>query len=304
MANPSDLYQTTVREKIFDVVNYLFLSIVIVITLYPFLNVLAISLNDSTDTVRGGIYIWPREFTLNNYLEILKYDNLVTGFVNSVLRTVLGTILGVFIQAMVAFTLSRTDFQGRRFVSVVIVLTMYFSGGLIPGYMLIRDLGLINSFWVYILPGLVSAFNIIIIRSFIDGLPFSLQESAKMDGANDFVIFYRIILPLCKPVLATIALFVAVGQWNSWFDTYLYNSMNDSLTTLQYELMKILDNTAMGGSQDANLMRPNDEQQVNRVSPQSIKMAITMVTVVPIIMVYPFVQRYFIQGMTLGAVKQ
>ncbi|WP_228552362.1 carbohydrate ABC transporter permease [Gracilibacillus salitolerans] len=304
MANPSDLYQTTVREKIFDIVNYLFLSIVIVITLYPFLNVLAISLNDSTDTVRGGIYIWPREFTLNNYLEILKYDNLVTGFVNSVLRTVIGTILGVFIQAMVAFTLSRTDFQGRRFVSTAIVLTMYFSGGLIPGYMLIRDLGLINSFWVYILPGLVSAFNIIIIRSFMDGLPFSLQESAKMDGANDFVIFYRIILPLCKPVLATIALFVAVGQWNSWFDTYLYNSMNESLTTLQYELMKILDNTTMGGGQDANLMRPNDEQQMNRVSPQSIKMAITMVTVIPIIMVYPFVQRYFIKGMTLGAVKQ
>ncbi|MGN8647516.1 carbohydrate ABC transporter permease [Gracilibacillus sp. HCP3S3_G5_1] len=304
MANPSDLYQTTVREKIFDILNYLFLSIVIVITLYPFLNVLAISLNDSTDTVRGGIYIWPREFTLNNYLEIMKYDNLVTGFVNSVLRTVIGTILGVFIQAMVAFTLSRTDFQGRRFVSTAIVLTMYFSGGLIPGYMLIRDLGLINSFWVYILPGLVSAFNIIIIRSFMDGLPFSLQESAKMDGANDFVIFYRIILPLCKPVLATIALFVAVGQWNSWFDTYLYNSMNESLTTLQYELMKILDNTTMGGSQDANSMRPNNEQQMNRVSPQSIKMAITMVTVIPIIMVYPFVQRYFIQGMTLGAVKQ
>lgn len=304
MANPSDLYQTNVREKIFDILNYLFLSIVIVITLYPFLNVLAISLNDSTDTVRGGIYIWPREFTLNNYLEIMKYDNLVTGFVNSVLRTVIGTILGVFIQAMVAFTLSRTDFQGRRFVSTAIVLTMYFSGGLIPGYMLIRDLGLINSFWVYILPGLVSAFNIIIIRSFMDGLPFSLQESAKMDGANDFVIFYRIILPLCKPVLATIALFVAVGQWNSWFDTYLYNSMNESLTTLQYELMKILDNTTMGGSQDANSMRPNDEQQMNRVSPQSIKMAITMVTVIPIIMVYPFVQRYFIQGMTLGAVKQ
>ncbi|MGP4042505.1 carbohydrate ABC transporter permease [Gracilibacillus sp. D59] len=303
MANPSDLYQTTVREKIFDIVNYLFLSFVIVATLYPFLNVLAISLNDSTDTVRGGIYIWPREFTLNNYLEILKYDNLVTGFVNSVLRTIIGTVIGVFIQAMVAFTLSRTDFQGRRFVSTAIVLTMYFSGGLIPGYMLIRDLGLINSFWVYILPGLVSAFNIIIIRSFMDGLPFSLQESAKMDGANDFVIFYRIILPLCKPVLATIALFVAVGQWNSWFDTYLYNSMNESLTTLQYELMKILDNTTMGGGQDANVMRPNDEQQV-RVSPQSIKMAITMVTVIPIIMVYPFVQRYFIQGMTLGAVKQ
>lgn len=294
----------TIGDRTFEIFNYLFLSFIIVITIYPFLNVLAISLNDSTDTVRGGIYILPREFTLTNYMEILKYDHLVTGFVNSVLRTVIGTILGLFIQAMVAFTLSRTDFQGRRFVSTVIVLTMYFSGGLIPGYMLIRDLGLINSFWVYILPGLVSAFNIIIIRSFMDSLPISLQESAKMDGANDFVIFYRVILPLCKPVLATIALFIAVGQWNSWFDTYLYNSMNENLTTLQYELMKILENTSVGGSQDANMMRPNSEEQVARVSPQSIKMAITMVTIIPIMMVYPFLQRYFIQGMTLGAVKQ
>ncbi|PWU66634.1 carbohydrate ABC transporter permease [Gracilibacillus dipsosauri] len=298
------LNQLSYKDYLFDIINYSFLIVVIIVTLYPFLNVLAISLNDSTDTIRGGIYLWPREFTFNNYMEIMKYDNLVTGFFNSVLRTVIGTVLGVFIQAMVAFTLSRTDFQGRRFVSTAIVLTMYFSGGLIPGYMLIRDLGLINSFWVYILPGLVSAFNIIIIRSFMDSLPFSLQESAKMDGASDFTIFYRIILPLCKPVLATIALFVAVGQWNQWFDTYLYNSMNENLTTLQYELMKILENTTMGGSQDANLMRPNEGEQANMVSPQSIKMAITMVTVIPIILVYPFVQRYFIQGMTLGAVKQ
>ena len=294
----------TAGDRIFEIINYLFLSFIIVVTLYQFLNVLAISLNDSTDTVRGGIYIWPREFTMSNYMEIFKYDNLVTGFTNSVLRTVIGTVLGLFIQAMVAFTLSRADFQGRKFVSTAIVLTMYFSGGLIPGYMLIRDLGLINSFWVYILPGLVSAFNIIIIRSFMDSLPISLQESAKMDGANDFVIFYRVILPLCKPVLATIALFIAVGQWNSWFDTYLYNSMNENLTTLQYELMKILENTSIGGSQDANMMRPNSEEQVARVSPQSIKMAITMVTILPIMMVYPFLQRYFIQGMTLGAVKQ
>lgn len=304
MATKRVLNKSTYKDYLFDILNYTFLIIVMVVTLYPFLNVLAISLNESTDTIRGGIYIWPREFTFNNYLEIAKYDNLVTGFGNSVLRTVVGTLLGVFIQAMVAFTLSRTDFQGRRFVSTVIVLTMYFSGGLIPGYMLIRDLQLMNTFWVYILPGLVSAFNIIIIRSFMDGLPFSLQESAKMDGANDFTIFYRIILPLCKPVLATIALFVAVGQWNSWFDTYLYNSMNENLTTLQYELMKILENTTMGGNMDANQMRPNAAQQSQMVSPDSIKMAITMVTVIPIVLVYPFLQRYFIQGMTLGAVKQ
>jgi len=290
------------QDHLFDIVNIIFLTIVMIVTLYPFLNVLAISLNESTDTVRGGIYLWPREWTFDNYMEIAKYDNLVTGFINSVLRTVIGTVVGVFSSAMVAYTLSRSDFQGRKFVSTFIVLTMYFSGGLIPGYMLIRDLGLMNSFWVYILPGIVNAFNIIIIRSFMDGLPFSLQESAKMDGANDFTIFYRIILPLCKPVLATIALFVAVGQWNNWFDNYLYNSMNEKLTTLQYELMKILDNTSVSGSVDANQMRPND-QKVKQVSPESIKMAITMVTVVPIIVVYPFVQKYFIQGMTLGAVK-
>jgi putative aldouronate transport system permease protein len=304
MASKRAMIKLTKKDRMFDILNYSFLTIIMIVTLYPFLNVLVISLNDSTDTVRGGIYIWPREFTLNNYLEIMKYDNLVTGFVNSVLRTVIGTVLGVFAQAMIAFTLSRADFQGRKFISTFLVLTMYFSGGLIPGYMLIRDLGMMNSFWVYILPGLVSAFNIIIIRSFMDGLPFSLQESAKMDGANDFTIFYRIILPLCKPVLATIALFVAVGQWNSWFDTYLYNSLNENLTTLQYELMKILDNTSMGGNVNANQMRPNAEQQANMVSPESIKMAITMVTVIPIMLVYPFVQKFFIQGMTLGAVKQ
>lgn len=302
MATKKIVKKSFFQDNLFDIVNITFLTIVMVITLYPFLNVLAISLNESTDTVRGGIYIWPREFTFDNYIEIAKYDNLITGFMNSVLRTVIGTVLGVFASAMVAFTLSRSDFSGRKFVSTFIVLTMYFSGGLIPGYMLIRDLGLMNSFWVYILPGLINAFNIIIIRSFMDGLPFSLQESAKMDGANDFTIFYRIVLPLCKPVLATIALFVAVGQWNNWFDNYLYNSMNDSLTTLQYELMKILENTSVGGNVDANQMRPND-QQLKRVSPESIKMAITMVTVVPIILVYPFVQKYFIQGMTLGAVK-
>ncbi|MDQ0230751.1 carbohydrate ABC transporter permease [Metabacillus malikii] len=296
-------YKVFSKDFLFDFLNYTLLIVIMVVTLYPFLNVLAISLNDSTDTVRGGIHIWPREFTFNNYLEIAKYDNLVTGFTNSVLRTVIGTALGVFAQAMVAFTLSRADFQGRKFVSTFIVLTMYFSGGLIPGYMLIRDLGLMNSFWVYVLPGLISAFNIIIIRSFMDGIPYSLQESAKMDGANDFTIFYRVILPLCKPVLATIALFVAVGQWNSWFDTYLYNSMNEGLTTLQYELMKILDNTTVGGNVDASQMKPNEAQR-NHVSPDSIKMAITMVTVIPIMMVYPFVQRFFIQGMTLGAVKQ
>lgn len=295
--------RTGTNDLLFNIANYFFLTIVMIVTIYPFLNVLAISLNESTDTVRGGIHIWPREFTLDNYAAIFQYENLIIATMNSVIRTVIGTLLGVFSAAMVAFTLSRADFSGRKFVSTILVLTMYFSGGLIPGYMLMRDLGLINTFWVYLLPGMVNAFNIILVRSFMDSLPYSLQESAKMDGANDFTIFWRVILPLCTPVLATVGLFVAVGQWNSWFDTYLYNSSNPSLTTLQYELMKILQNTSMG-STNANDMRGlNGQELAKQVSPESIKMAITMVTVVPILLVYPFVQKYFVKGMTLGAVK-
>jgi putative aldouronate transport system permease protein len=297
------LSKTVMKDRLFDSFIYIYLLFISVITLYPFLNVLAISLNESLDTVRGGIHIWPRSFTLDNYKEIFQYDNLITGFINSASRTIIGTILGVLSSAMVAYTLSRADFQGRKWFSTIIVLTMYFSGGLIPGYMLIRDLGLINSYWVYIIPGIVNAFNIIIVRSFIDGLPYALQESAKIDGANDFTIFWKIIMPLCKPVLATVALFVAVGHWNSWFDTYLYNSMNENLTTLQYELMKILQNTSMG-STDPNSMKGMTADQLKTfVSPESIKMAISIVTIVPILIIYPFVQKYFVQGMTIGAVK-
>ncbi|MNC49017.1 L-arabinose transport system permease protein AraQ [compost metagenome] len=202
---------------------------------------------------------------------------------------------------MLAFTVSRPDFQGRKFVSTFLAMTMYISGGMIPVYMLVKDLGMMNSFAVYIVPGLVSAFNVFVIRSFIDGLPYALQESAKLDGANDFTIYWRVILPLMKPALATISLFLAVGQWNAWFDTYLYNGSSPHLTTLQYELMKVLQTTTSGNGGD---YRSNIASLAsNQVSPESLKMAITIIVTVPILMVYPFIQKYFVKGMTLGAVK-
>jgi len=283
----------------FNIILYLLMIFVGIATLYPFLNVLAISLNDSVDTVRGGIHLWPREFTLRNYETIFKYRELLTGFRNSVIRTVLGTILGVVSASMVAYVLSRSDFQARKLFTLLFALTMYFSGGLIPGYMLIRNLHLIGTFAVYIIPGLLSVWNVYVVRSFIDGLPYALQESAKLDGANDFTIYWRIIMPLCQPVLATIALFIAVGHWNSWLDTYLYNGNREQLTTLQYELMKILQST-QDGSSSHNV---NTVSNIAAVSPQSIKMAITIVVTVPILFVYPFLQRYFVKGMTLGAIK-
>ncbi|HEY4431397.1 MAG TPA: carbohydrate ABC transporter permease [Paenibacillus sp.] len=287
-------------DQIFDIVNCSFMTLAFVITLYPFLNVLAISLNDSMDTVKGGIYLWPRKWTWANYDAIFSFRGLITGFKISLLRTFTGTLLGLLSSSMLAFVLSRSDFQARKLVSTFLVMTMYVSGGLIPGFILIRHLGMMNSFWVYVLPGMVSAWNVFIIRSFIDGLPSALQESAKLDGANDFTIYWRVILPLCKPVLATVALFLAVGQWNSWFDTFLYNSTARHLTTLQYELMKVLQSTQIGSN---DIHDPNMSQLMNRISPESVKMAITIVVTVPILIVYPFLQRYFVKGMTLGAVK-
>ena len=292
--------RTTLGEKVFHVVNVCVLTLIMVATLYPFLNVFAIALNESVDTIRGGVTLFPRRFTLENFAMIFTYTNMTTAFVNSVFRALIGTFAGLAACSMLAYTLSRRDFRARKFVSVFLAVTMYISGGLIPFFLLIRDLHLMNTFLVYILPAIVGAFNVFMIRSFMDNLPGELQESAFMDGASDWTVFWRIILPLCKPVLATIALFIAVGQWNSWFDTYLYNGSNTDLTTLQFELQKILQSTQ--SSQDA-VHSANVMNNAQRVSPDSIKMAITIVTIVPILLVYPFLQRYFVSGMTLGAVK-
>ncbi len=292
--------RTTAGEKVFTIANYTCMVLLGVVTLYPFLNVLAISLNDSLDTVKGGITIFPRMFTLNNYKEIFQLNTLSTAVTVSVLRTVVGTFAGIISTAMLAFTMSREDYFARKFITVLFVVTMYVGGGLIPDYMLIRHLGLTNNFLVYIVPNLISVFNVIVLRSFIDGLPFELQESAKLDGANDLTVFFRIIFPLCTPAIATLSLFIAVGQWNSWFDTFLYCGLNKNLTTLQFELQKILSN-AQSGSQD--MYRGIDSTDIKRISPESIRMAMTIVATLPILFVYPFVQKYFIKGLTLGAVK-
>jgi len=290
------------RVIVSDILIILFMLYIIVITLYPFLNILAKSFNDPVDTVKGGIHIVPRVFTVQNYISLFEGgSNLPAAFQMSVLRTVVGTVTGVLCCAMFAFPLSRGDFMFRRIFTIVLVITMYIGGGLIPDFLLIRKLGLINNFWVYIIPWLINAFNVIVIRAYIDTIPPSLQESARIDGANDFGIFFKIILPLCKPVLATIALFIAVGQWNSWFDTYLYARGSAALSTLQFELMKVLDSaSAMGAQVD---IYSEGLRQAKR-NPEALKMAITIIATVPILIVYPFLQRYFVSGITLGAVKE
>jgi len=292
-------------DRIFDYCNMVFMICLMVITLYPFLNMLAISLNDASDASRGGIFLLPRVFTWYNYEYTMREAAILHSLLISVLRTVLGTIVTVFCSAMVAYTVSRPEFILRKFVAISFILTMYFNGGLIPTYLLHKELGLINSFWVYIIPGIVGAFNVIIIRSFIEGIPEGILESAKIDGAGDFGTFMRIVLPLCLPVLATVSLFVAVSQWNSWFDVFLYNSSNLKLSTLQYELMKILQSTngSMTQKTVGDVLGNQRGQVMNQVTPTSIRATMTIIASVPIMLVYPFLQKYFVKGMTLGGVK-
>lgn len=212
----------------------------VIITLYPVLNTLAISLNDGIDAVRGGIHLIPRKFTWQNYYTVLHKQNMVTGAYITVLRTIIGTLLALVSNALLAFIVSRKRFLFKSQLSLFWVITMYVNGGLIPVFLLYKNLHLTGTFWVYVVPGAVSAFNMLVLRTYMMGLPDSLEESAQLDGAGYMTIFAKIISPLCKPVYATVALFVAVGQWNSWFDAMLYNRMSDKYTTLQYELMKLL----------------------------------------------------------------
>lgn len=216
----SRLRNSSLGDRVFDICNVIFMICLMIVTMYPFVNMIAVSFNDANDAVRGGIYLWPREWTFNNYKYIFGESEIYHATLISLLRTVIGTAVSVFCTAMLAFTVSRQEFVLRKFVTLFFVITMYFSGGLIPGYLLIRNLGMTDSFWVYIVPGVIGVFNMIIIRSFIEGLPEGILESARIDGAGEFTTFIRVVLPLTIPAMATVSLFVAVGQWNSWFDVF------------------------------------------------------------------------------------
>lgn len=292
-----------IEPIIFYSVNTLLMLLTIVVMAYPFLNTIAVSFNDAQDSLRGGITLWPRIFSTYSYEMIFKNDLMMTAAFNSVARTLISTVLGVAFAALVAFVLSRKELIGRKFISAYFVVTMYVSAGLIPTYFLIKDLHLINTFGVYIFPTLLNVFNIVIIKSFMQNLPESLTEAAIVDGAGHFRCFTQIILPCCKPVLATVALWVAVGSWNQWFDTFLYASSNQNLTTLQYEMMKLLSSSMQTGKDVSSIFGQGAEMTANSVTPVSMRAAVTVVAALPILVVYPFLQKYFVKGVTLGAVK-
>ena len=289
----------SVGDKVFVFLNGVFMILFVIITLYPVWNTLVIAFNNGTDSLRGGLYLWPRMWTLKNFNTVLHKKNLLVGAYVTVGRTVIGTLTALGANAILAYIVSRKRFILKKQLSLFWVITMYVNGGLIPTFLLYKGLGLTNNFLVYIIPGMISAFYMLVIRTFMVGIPDSFEESAQLDGAGDMIIFTKIISPLCKPVYATVALFCAVGHWNSWFDAMLYNRMNSNLTTLQYELMKLLSSVTNQSTSVESM-----KNAVGTVTPTSVRAAATILTMLPIVCLYPFLQRYFVTGLTIGGVKE
>lgn len=287
------------RLSPFDAVNLLVMLGVVFATLYPFWFVIVNSLNEGMDGLRGGIYWWPRVFSLENYRIVFKDASILRAFAVSVLRTVVATTVTVFFTAMVAYALSKRQLMGRKAYMAVGTVTLFFGGGLIPYFLLIRNLGLLDSFFVYVFPTMFSFYNLLIFQAFFREIPAELEESAWIDGANNFRIFLQLTIPLSGPVLATIALFVGVYNWNDYFFGIIFIN-NPKLQPIQTFLYRVIAESQSGQMVTAIL---SSAVQARRVTAQGIRMATMMVATAPILFVYPFLQRYFVKGMLLGSIK-
>ncbi|MBB3113138.1 putative aldouronate transport system permease protein [Paenibacillus phyllosphaerae] len=291
----------TLGERAFHLFNYLFLLFVGFVTAFPFWNIFVVSFNEARDAMRGSIYFWPRKFSVEAYVAIFNESSLVHATYISIARTVLGTLLGLLCTAILAYLLANRELLLRRSMLFFFIFTMYFSGGLIPEFMLFKSLHLYNRFLVYIIPTAINVWNVMVMRQFFEDLPASLAESARIDGASELRTLWSIILPMSTPVLATIALMIGVQQWTAWFDTYMFTSGSSDLATLQGVLVKILMETQIQSTDPAQAARL--EQAGSILTPEVIKMATITITTVPIMLIYPFLQRYFVGGLTIGAVK-
>lgn len=289
------VYNKTLGEKIFDVINYILLAFLLVITLYPCWYVLVSSVSDPVKMASKGLVFLPEGFSLSSYLEVVNYKLLWVGYRNTLFYVVIGTAASVFFTVMTAFCLTRKGLPGRNLIMMMILFTMYFGGGMIPLYLTIKGLGLLDNPLVMIIPSLISTYNMIITMSYIRGIPDSLEEAAKIDGASDMHILFRIIVPLAKPVIAVIALYYMVGKWNDYFTGLLYLS-DKQLWPLQMVLRQIL-------VQQDTSMSVMSQTNAAEAYAENMRYATIVVSTVPILCVYPFIQKYFVKGVMIGAVK-
>lgn len=285
----------TTGESIVQVVLITFISLLCIVTIYPFIHIASISVSSPAEASRFGLHLYPREVDFMAWKQVLSQRKIWTGFGNSAFRTVVGTFLTLIAMSLCAYPLSRQYLPNRSFFTMIILFTMFFGGGIVPTYLLIKSMNLMDSLWVYILPGLIPAFSMLVLRNFFMSIPAELEESAKIDGANDIRILFTIVLPLSKPVLATLALWTAVGHWNAWFDAVLYISDQDK-QVLQFFLREIVitnsDAETLGRSAVGNIRYE-----------ASIKAATVMFAILPILFVYPFLQKYFVKGTMIGSLK-
>lgn len=292
-------------ERIFGLFNILFMVVLIVITLYPYINQLAVSLNDGRDTAFGGITIFPRVFTWKNYITVFSNSGFSASVCISVLRVCAGTLTGLILTTGAAYALTKKELPGRNAFITFLIVPMFISGGLIPTFMLYRYLNLMNNFLVYVLPAAFGFFNMVIIRTYLQSIPASMEESAIIDGANDLQVLMKIMLPLSMPVMATVSLWMAVGHWNDWI-TSLYFITRKELFTLQYIMYKVVKEAELVNEMITLNTRisSGNTVQAAKVTPESVKAATIIVTTIPIVILYPFLQKYFVKGVMVGAIKE
>lgn len=294
--------KVSTSERIIQIIIYLLLIALCIIIVFPCLNILALSFNDGKDAAKGGIYFWPRKFTLDNFKEVFRDGKIMSAYKITIARTVLGTVLSLIVTSLAAFALKTQNLPGKKVITMLITFTMLFGGGMIPTYIQYNNLHLLNSFWVYVVPGLVSVTYLLMMRTFFETIPESLIESAKLDGCGYFRVYLKIMLPLSKPVFAVVGLYTAVNHWNDWFAGAFYMK-SDKLWPVQTVLQQML-SRAMASQQEITNVSQAISQNANSVTSDALKMAAVIVTTVPILCVYPFVQKYFAQGAMIGAVKE
>ena len=294
-------------ERIGDGMLWAFMLGVCVLCLFPFWYFLVLSFNDGYDTLYGGVYLWPRVFTLDNYRQAFAYPTILNSFAVSIARVLIQTLVSLIFTALMAYAMTEKELPGRKGINFIFFFTTIFSGGLIPSYILYRQIHILNTFWVLVLPGIFSFYNTIVMRTFFEEIPESLKESAKLDGAGEFTIFCRIILPLSKAVMATVALFVGVGAWNDWFSGAYYIQFNQKLVpaaTLLYQIIAEASFKVNNIKTGSNIMAAGqDSLATAATTPESLRMAFVIIIVTPVICIYPFLQKYFVKGVMVGSVK-
>ncbi len=291
--------KTSTADKVFNGVVYVVMILLAFMCFYPFYYVFIYSISDPV-LAQQGVTLLPKGFSLINYQKVIQLDGIAQSFMISLARTVFGTAITVVACSFFAYLVTQ-NLYARKVIYRFVIFTMYFNAGLIPMYLTYRMYHLTNTFWVYIIPSAISAYYIVLLKTFIEGIPESLAESAKLDGAGVITVFFKIIFPLSKPILATITVFAAIAQWNNWFDNYIY-VQNDALKTMQLMLYDYL-NQASQLSQMSTSSLQHGAAAATQVTAQGVRMTITMVVTIPILLVYPFMQRYFAKGIMLGAVK-